>query len=102
MGAAALLEIFKTNRKDARRCSERLRSDVASVLKSLVEGTVHTNHRTSIGLLTDVAALRKQSSTDGYIHIDIDSQLSTVRPIDQEDSAQTILAADGSVASRRR
>mmetsp|Transcript_28461 Transcript_28461/g.66291 ORF Transcript_28461/g.66291 Transcript_28461/m.66291 type:complete len:204 (+) Transcript_28461:1-612(+) len=98
----SLLEHYKENRKDARRCSERHRSDVTSVLKSLVEGIVHANHRTSTGLLVDVAALRKRTSTDGYIHIDIDSALTVVRPLDQDDPAHASLVLDGSVAIRRR
>lgn len=98
----ALLEIYKNSRKDARRCSERLRADVSSVLKSLVEGTVHANHRTSIGLLADVAALRKRTSADGYIHIDIDTPLTVVRPLDHDDPATAPLMPDGSVALKRR
>jgi len=98
----ALQQLYAQNRKDARRCSEKVRSDVASVLKSLVEGTVHANHRTSIGLLADVAALRKRSSTDGYIHIDIDSQLTSIRSVDHDESANTPIMLDGSVALRRR
>eukprot|EP00443_Scrippsiella_acuminata_P049608 CAMPEP_0115374312 /NCGR_PEP_ID=MMETSP0271-20121206/1891_1 /TAXON_ID=71861 /ORGANISM="Scrippsiella trochoidea, Strain CCMP3099" /LENGTH=1030 /DNA_ID=CAMNT_0002797359 /DNA_START=21 /DNA_END=3113 /DNA_ORIENTATION=+ len=97
-----LLDIYRQSRKDARRCSERVRSDVTSVLKSLVEGTVKANHGTSIGLLTDVVALRKRSSTDGYIHIDIDSPLTSVRPLDQEDIAAATPTLDGSVAFKRR
>jgi len=98
----AVLDHYKENRKDARRCSERIRGDVTSVLKSLVEGIVHTNHRTSTGLLVDVAALRKRSSTDGYIHIDIDSSLTLIRPLDQDDSLHASFVLDGSVALRRR
>lgn len=98
----ALLEHYKENRKDGRRCLERHRNDVTSVLKSLVEGIVHSNHRTSTGLLVDVAALRKRTSTDGYIHIDIDSALTVVRPLDQDDPAHASLVLDGSVAIRRR
>jgi len=101
-GIQALLEHYKEHRRDARRCAERHRSDIATVLKSLVEGIVHSNHRTSTGLLVDVAALRKKSSTDGYIHIDIDSALTVVRPLDQEDPAHASLVLDGSVAIRRR
>lgn len=100
--ANAVLDHYKENRKDARRCSERIRSDVTSVLKSLVEGIVHSNHRTSTGLLVDVAALRKRSSTDGYIHIDIDSSLTLIRPLDQDDSLHASFVLDGSVALRRR
>lgn len=98
----SLLDIYRQNRKDARRCSERVRSDVTSVLKSLVEGTVKANHATSIGLLADVVALRKRSSADGYIHIDIDSALTSVRPLDQEDIAAATPTLDGSVAFKRR
>jgi hypothetical protein len=98
----ALLDIYKENRKDGRRCSERVRTDVTSVLKSLVEGTVKANHCTSVGLLTDVVALRKKSSADGYIHIDIDSPLTSVRPLDQEDIAAAAPALDGSAAFKRR
>lgn len=98
----SLLEHYKENRKDCRRCAERHRSDVVSALKSLVEGIVHANHRTSTGLLVDVAACRKKSSADGYIHIDIDSALTVVRPLDQEDPAHASLVLDGSVAIRRR
>mmetsp|Transcript_86215 Transcript_86215/g.279082 ORF Transcript_86215/g.279082 Transcript_86215/m.279082 type:complete len:1016 (+) Transcript_86215:69-3116(+) len=98
----ALLEHYRENRRDARRCSDRQRSDVTAVLKSLVEGIVHANHRTSTGLLVDVAALRKRSSTDGYIHIDIDSSLTVVRSLDQEDASNATLVLDGSVALRRR
>uniref|UniRef100_A0A7S2PSK6 RAP domain-containing protein n=1 Tax=Zooxanthella nutricula TaxID=1333877 RepID=A0A7S2PSK6_9DINO len=100
--AMALQVVYKQNRKDARRCSDRVRSDVSTVLKSLVEGTVHANHRTSIGLLTDVAVLKKRSSTDGYIHIDIDSQLTCVRPIEHEDTTNAPVMLDGSVTLRRR
>mmetsp|Transcript_1738 Transcript_1738/g.4371 ORF Transcript_1738/g.4371 Transcript_1738/m.4371 type:complete len:644 (+) Transcript_1738:1-1932(+) len=97
----ALVELYKQNRKTARRCSEHLLSDVTTVLKSLVEGTVQPDHRTSIGLLTDVAALRKRTSTDAYIHIDIDTPLSVVRPLEGDDSAAPAML-DGSVAFRRR
>lgn len=97
-----LADHYRENRKDCRRCSERTRSDVASVLKSLVESTVHDGHRTSIGLLVDVAALRKRSSTDAYIHIDIDTSFTVIRPLESEDVAPTSLVLDGSVALRRR
>lgn len=100
--AQGLLDHYKENRKDVRRCAEKTRNDVASALKSLVEGTVHSNHRTSLGLLVDVAALRKRTSTDGYIHIDIDSALTVVRPLDQDEGAPANFVLDGSVGLRRR
>jgi len=96
----ALLDHYKENRKDARRCSDKTRSDVTSSVKSLLDCTVHANHRTSFGLLADVAALRKKSSTEGYVHVEIDGALSFVRPIDQEESTAGVL--DGAVALRRR
>merc|ERR1712190_617200 len=89
-------------RKDERRCSERQRNDVASVLKSLVEGSVHVNHRTSCGLLIDVAALRKRSSTDGFVHVDLDSNVTSIRSLDQEDPASAGMVIEGAVALRRR
>jgi hypothetical protein len=92
---------YKDYRKDERRCSEKQRNDVASALKSLVDGSVHVNHRTSSGLLVDVAALRKRSSTDGFVHVDLDSNVTTVRALDQEDPAQA-LVTEGAVALRRR
>eukprot|EP00932_Pfiesteria_piscicida_P016989 SRR837773.3892.p1 GENE.SRR837773.3892~~SRR837773.3892.p1 ORF type:complete len:298 (-),score=108.33 SRR837773.3892:179-1006(-) len=93
---------YKDNRRDERRCSENRRSDVASVLKSLVEGSVHVNHRTSLSLLVDVVALRKRSSSDGFIHVDLDSSVTTVRSLDQDDPAQAATIVEGSVALRRR
>jgi hypothetical protein len=98
----ALLQHYKDNRKDVRRCSGKLRNDVASVLKSLVEGSVSPNHRTSTGLLVDVAALRKRSSTDGFIHVEIDSSMSVMRALDQEESQPSSLLVEGPVALRRR
>jgi len=97
-----LLEHYKENRKDVRRCSEKTRSDVANVLKSLVEGEVSANRRTSTGLLVDVAALRKQTSTDGFIHVEIDSAMTVIRALDQEESSQSSLLIEGPVALRRR
>ncbi|CAE8624634.1 unnamed protein product, partial [Polarella glacialis] len=96
---SSLLEHYKDNRKEGRCVSERVRSDVVSSLKSLVDGTVNSNHRTSLGLLSDVAALRKKSSTDGYIHLEIDSALTLVRALDQDESATVV---DGGAALRRR
>lgn len=98
----ALEDHYKENRKDERRCSERQRNDVASVLKSLVDGSVHVNHRTSSGLLVDVAALRKRSSTDGFIHVDLDSPVTTVRSLDQDEPSAAALVIEGPVALRRR
>merc|ERR1719162_115865 len=97
-----LMDHYKENRKDERRCSERQRNDVASVLKSLVDGSVHVNHRTSTGLLVDVAALRKRSSTDGFIHVDLDSNVTVVRSLDQDDASVAALVVEGHVALRRR
>lgn len=98
--AGKLLEHYKENRRDCRRCSEKVRSDISAAVKGLLEGHVQSNHRTSLGLLSDVAALRKRSSTDGYVHIDIDGALSLIRPIDQDETAGPIV--DGAVALRRR
>jgi hypothetical protein len=96
-----LLDHYKEHRKDERRCSERQRNDVASVLKSLVDGSVHVNHRTSSGFLVDVAALRKRSSTDGFIHVDLDSVVTQVRTLDSEDSSSSTFIVEGAVALRR-
>lgn len=93
---------YKDNRRDERRCSEKHRNDVASVLKSLVEGSVHVNHRTSFSLLVDVVALRKRSSADGFIHVDVDSSVTQVRSLDQDDPAQAAVIVEGAVALRRR
>jgi len=93
---------YKEARKDERRCSERLRNDIASVLKSLVDGSVHVNHRTSIGLLTDIAALKKRSSTDGFIHIDLDSVVTVVRTLDQDEPSPNAVMVEGPVALKRR
>jgi len=98
----ALEDHYKDNRKDERRCSEKIRGDVAGVLKSLVEGSVHVNHRTSLSLLVDVVALRKRSSSDGFIHVDLDSTVTTVRSLDQDDPAQAALVVEGAVSLRRR
>merc|ERR1719498_55804 len=87
----ALQEHYREHRKDERRCSEKQRNDVASVLKSLVDGSVHVNHRTSLGLLVDAAALRKRSSTDGFIHIDLDSTVTVVRSLQQDDLSSAAL-----------
>lgn len=97
---SALLEHYKENRRDCRRCSEKVRSDITAAVKGLLEGHVQANHRTSVGLLSDVAAMRKRSSTDGYVHIDIDGALSLIRPIDQDETAGPLV--DGAVAFRRR
>lgn len=97
----ALQDHYRENRKDERRCSERQRNDVASVLKSLVDGSVHVNHRTSSHLLVDVAALRKRSSLDGFIHVDLDSAVTVVRSLDQDDQSSAALITEGPVAMRR-
>lgn len=98
----ALQEHYRDSRKDERRCSDKHRSDVASVLKSLVDGSVHVNHRTSCGLLVDVAALRKRSSTDGFVHVDLDSNVTSVRSLDHDDPATAGVVIEGAVALRRR
>jgi len=100
--AHALQDHYREHRKDERRCSERQRNDVASVLKSLVDGSVHVNHRTSTGLLVDVAALRKRSSTDGFVHVDLDSTVTVVRSLDQEEASPASIIIEGPVALRRR
>mmetsp|Transcript_58433 Transcript_58433/g.139405 ORF Transcript_58433/g.139405 Transcript_58433/m.139405 type:complete len:847 (-) Transcript_58433:143-2683(-) len=100
--AQALLDHYKEHRKDSRRCSETQRSEVASVLKTLVEGSVHVAHRTSTGLLVDVAALRKKTSSDGFIHIEMDSPMTVVRPLDQDEAAAPSLIMEGPVALKRR
>lgn len=97
-----LVRHYKEYRKDERRCSEKQRNDVASVLKSLVDGSVHVNHRSSLGLLVDVAALRKRSSTDGFVHVDLDSNVTSVRSLDQDDVAAAQFVIEGPVALRRR
>eukprot|EP00913_Durusdinium_trenchii_P021209 g19923.t1 len=96
------MEHYRDSRKDERRCSDKHRSDVASVLKSLVDGSVHVNHRTSCGLLVDVAALRKRSSTDGFVHVDLDSNVTSVRSLDHDDPATAGVVIEGAVALRRR
>lgn len=98
----SLLEHYKDNRKEARRCADKLRADVVTALKGLVDGTVTSNHRTSIGLLVDVAALKKRNALDGFVHIDIDSAISLIRPVDQDELSPAALIPDGSVALRRR
>jgi hypothetical protein len=98
-----LRDHYRENRRDSRRCTDKCRNDVVAVLKSLVEGTVQANHRTSLGLLVDVAALRKKTSTDGFVHVEIESALTAVRQLEQEETASpTPAGADGSVAIRRR
>jgi hypothetical protein len=101
-GEKALMEHYKVNRRDARRCSAKTRADVANVLKSLIEGTVSEKHHTSTGLLVDVAALRKSTSSDGFIHVEIDSAMSVIRALDQEESSSSSLLIEGPVALRRR
>jgi len=98
----SLLDHYKEYRKDERRCSERQRDDVASVLKSLVDGSVHVNHRASTGLLVDVAALRKRSSVDGFVHVDLDSGVNTTRALDQDENLPSSIIVEGPVALRRR
>lgn len=98
----ALQDHYREHRKDERRCSEKQRNDVASVLKSLVDGSVHVNHRTSYGLLVDVAALRKRSSSDGFVHVDLDSTVTVVRSLDQDEASPTNIIIEGPVALRRR
>jgi len=98
----ALQEHYREHRKDERRCSERQRNDVASVLKSLVDGSVHVNHRTSTGLLVDVVALRKRSSADGFVHVDIDSNVTMVKSLDQDETSPSNAIIEGPVALRRR
>jgi hypothetical protein len=98
----ALQEHYREHRKDERRCSEKQRNDVASVLKSLVDGSVHVNHRSSTCLLVDVAALRKRSSTDGFIHVDLDSTVTVVRALDQDEPSPSSIIIEGPVALRRR
>jgi len=93
---------YKEHRRDEQRCSERQRSDIASTLKALVDGSVHVNHRTSMGLLVDVAALRKRNATDGFIHVELDSTITVVRALDQEETSPSALVMEGPVALRRR
>merc|ERR1712226_93512 len=97
----ALMDNYREFRKDERRCSERHRSDVASALKSLVDGSVHVNHRTSLGLLVDVAALRRRSSADAFIHIDLNSPMTVVRSLQQDDASAAAALVEGPVALRR-
>jgi len=98
----ALQDNYREFRKDERRCSERQRSDVASALKALVDGSVHVNHRTSTGLLVDVAALRKRSSADGFVHVDLDTNVTAVRSLDQDEVTAAAMITEGPVALRRR
>lgn len=63
---------------------------------------MHVNHRTSCGLLVDVAALRKRSSTDGFVHVDLDSNVTSVRSLDHDDPNTAGLVIEGAVALRRR
>merc|ERR1719252_215639 len=93
---------YEGSRKDERRCSENQRSEVASSLKSLVDGSVHVNLRTSLGLLVDVAALRRRSSADAFIHIDLNSPMTVVRSLQQDDASQAAALVEGPVALRRR
>jgi len=97
-----LQEHYKEHRKDIRRCSDRQRVDVGTALKSLTEAHVQTNHRTSQGLLLDVAALRKRTSTDGFVHVEIDAPHTVLRPVDQDESHVSTLVVEGPVALRRR
>lgn len=94
-----LLDIYKSNRRDCRRCCDRQRNDVAVSLKGLVDGTVTVNHRTSTGLLVDVAALKRRNSPDGFVHVELDAPLTTVKPLEQDDTATVV---EGAVALRRR
>ena len=48
-------------------------------LRNSSRGEVHVNHRTSTGLLVDVAALRKRNSSDGFTHVDVDCATTVVR-----------------------
>lgn len=98
----ALQDHYRENRKDERRCTEKSRNDVASVLKSLVDGSVHVNHRTSVGLLVDVAALRKRTSTDAFVHVDLDSNVTVIRSLDHDDPVVAGVVTEGAVALRRR
>jgi len=98
----SLLEHYKEHRKDSRRCAERQRADIGTALRSLVEGSVHVNHRTSTGLLVDVAALRKRSSSDGFIHVDVDCAMTIVRCLDQDESSPASVLIEGPVSLKRR
>jgi len=88
--------------KDASKAASRQRDSVASSLKSLTEAHVQTNHRTGTGMLVDVAALRKRTSTDGFVHVEIDTASTLFRPIDQEDVKESQFVVEGPVALRRR
>lgn len=94
-----LQDIYKTNRRECRRCDDRQRNDVAATLKALVDGTVTVNHRTTTGLLVDVAALKRRSSADAFVHVELDAPLTTVRPLEQDETAVVV---EGAVALRRR
>merc|ERR1712032_1345026 len=83
----ALHEHYKDHRKDVRRCSDRQRQDAASVLNSLVDGAVQVNHRTSTGL---------------FVHVELDSSMTVVRLLDQDETAPVSFLVEGSVALRRR
>jgi hypothetical protein len=97
-----LAEHYKEHRRDDRRGSDRQRSDVGESLKSLTEAHVKTNHRTSSGLLVDVAALRKKSSTDGFVHVEMDTPGSMVRPLDADVVEMPGLIVEGPIAFKRR
>eukprot|EP00747_Dinoflagellata_sp_TGD_P194031 gnl/TRDRNA2_/TRDRNA2_60964_c1_seq1.p1 gnl/TRDRNA2_/TRDRNA2_60964_c1~~gnl/TRDRNA2_/TRDRNA2_60964_c1_seq1.p1 ORF type:complete len:331 (+),score=57.30 gnl/TRDRNA2_/TRDRNA2_60964_c1_seq1:93-995(+) len=98
----SLLDHYKEHRKLAGQCTEKQRDDVAATVKSLVDGPVRINHRTSTGLLVHVAALRKRSSVDGFIHVELDTPATVITALDQDDASVGAGIIEGSVALRRR
>jgi len=67
------------------RPSEKIHSDVAGILRDVIEGSVSTQHQTSLGFVVDVAATRRRSST-AFMFLDVDGPHSLVRSLDPMDS----------------
>jgi len=68
------------------RNSERIHSDVADIVREVVDGSISTSHQTTLGFSVDVAVTRSRSSS-AFMFIDIDGPHSLVRSLDPTDNA---------------
>lgn len=83
------------------RSSERLHSQIADLLKDIVDGSVATQYRTSLGVPVDIAVLRRRGSTSmPLVCIDVDGPHTMVRSLDPADNLTQ--RVKGAVALKRR
>eukprot|EP00930_Biecheleria_cincta_P035970 TRINITY_DN24699_c0_g2_i1.p1 TRINITY_DN24699_c0_g2~~TRINITY_DN24699_c0_g2_i1.p1 ORF type:complete len:854 (-),score=169.38 TRINITY_DN24699_c0_g2_i1:67-2628(-) len=96
---------YRVHRKDhvdkMERSSERLHSQIADLLKDIVDGSVATQYQTSLGFPVDIAVLRRKGSTSmPLVCIDVDGPHTMVRSLDPADNLTQ--RVKGAVALKRR